>query len=272
MLVGPMMLDGVHDAVFEPEGKLALTGKSRSSDVPLDRRLVVALDVPNVDEAKTLVHRLGDAAKFYKIGLELAFGGGLKLAEELRDQGKWIFLDMKLLDIGNTVEKAVANVARLGFKFLTVHGQDTKTLQAAIDGRGASDLGLLAVTVLTNYTSDDLREQGTLEDTAALTLRRARLAYKLGFDGVIASGYEAEAIRRATSSRFVIKTPGIRPAGSSANDQARVMTPRQAIVNGANYLVVGRPIIHASDPKRIAQQITHDIKAGLDELEHTSKA
>lgn len=248
-----------------------MVGKTRAEDPPLNRRLVVALDLPTVSEARALVNRLGDSVKFYKIGYELAFAGGLKLAEELRDKDNWIFLDMKLLDIGNTVEKGVSAIANLGFKFLTIHGLNSRTLRAAIAGRGGSGLGLLAVTVLTDLSADDLTEQGIPESPAELTVRRAQLAYKLGFDGVIASGHEARAIRAATSEKFIIKTPGIRPEGAAVDDQARVVTPRQAIANGANYLVVGRPIVRASDPKRVAEQITAEIKAELASIGNSRK-
>lgn len=260
------MLDGARNARCEAEENLSSIGATRSLYIPLDRRLVVALDVPHVDEARALVNRLGGSVKFYKIGYELVFGGGLHLVEELQKEDKWVFLDMKLLDIGNTVRKAVANVARLGCKYLTVHAQSSKTLRAAIDARGDSGLGLLAVTVLTDHTSDDLKEQGLLvSDPSELTLRRVKLAFDAGFDGVIASPLDAKAIRQSTSADFVIKTPGVRPPGIAPDDQARVMTPREAIANGANYLVVGRPIIQARDPKRVAEEITADIEAALDE-------
>jgi orotidine-5'-phosphate decarboxylase len=263
------MLDGMRHAEPNAEEQVASRVTSLVRHVPLDRRLVVALDVPTVDDARALVEKLGDAANFYKIGLQLLFAGGLRLAQELRDEGKWIFLDMKLLDIGNTVEKAVANVAKLGFQFLTVHGLDGKTMRAAITGRGDAELRLLAVTVLTNLTASDLCEQGIREeeDPSSLTLRRAKSAFEVGFDGVIASGHDAPSIRDATSKEFVIKTPGIRLPGSPVGDQERAVTPRQAIANGANYLVVGRPIVRASDPKRAAEQITGEIKAQLDEME-----
>lgn len=267
------MLDGMRHAESAAQERLPLTTRLHLSDAPPDRRLVVALDVPNVEAAKALVERLGDSVRFYKIGYELAFGGGLELAMELRDDDKWIFLDMKLLDIGNTVRKAVANIAKLGFKFLTVHGHNTKTLQAAIDGRGDSELGLLAVTVLTDQTSDDLKEQGLpVTDPSTVTLHRAKLAFDLGFDGVIASPFDARAIRRATSSKFIIKTPGIRPVGGAADDQARVMAPRLAIANGADFLVVGRPIIQAPDPRRVAEQITADIETALDDMKRAGNA
>jgi orotidine-5'-phosphate decarboxylase len=260
--VGLMMLDGMRYAESEVEERSSLIGRLQA-DIPLNRRLVVALDVPTVSEARALVDRLGDSVKFYKIGYELAFAGGLQLAEELRKEDKWIFLDMKLLDIGNTVEKGVASIAKLDFQFLTIHGLNTKTLRAAIKGRGESRLKLLAVTVLTDLTVDDLMEQPISVAPEELTVRRAQLAFNLGIDGVIASGHEAQAIRRATSDKFIIKTPGIRPEGTVADDQVRVTTPRQAISNGANYLVVGRPIIRAPDPRRVAEQITDDIRVQL---------
>ena len=235
-------------------------------DPPIDRRLVVALDMPDVEHALGLVKNLGDSVQFYKFGLELILGGGLPLAQELRDQGKWIFLDMKLLDIGNTVEKAVSNVAKQNFKSLTVHGVDKKTMDAAVQGRGDYPLGLLAVTVLTNLTVTDLREQGIAEQPEPLAVRRAKLAYQCGFNGVIASGHEAGPIRRATADDFIIKTPGIRPSGSDKGDQARVMTPTQAIMNGANYLVVGRPITKAHHPRKVAEDIRQEIAEAYQNL------
>jgi orotidine-5'-phosphate decarboxylase len=268
-----MMLDGARYTKCEAEENLSSVSTTRSPGIPLDRRLVVALDVPNIDDARAIVNQLGTSVRFYKIGYELVFGGGLNLVEVLQKEDKWVFLDMKLLDIGNTVKSAVANVARLGCKYLTIHAQSSKTLKAAIDGRGDSGLGLLAVTVLTDHTRDDLKEQDSLiSDPSELTLRRVKLAFNAGFDGVIASPLDAKAIREATSANFVIKTPGVRPAGSDPHDQVRVMTPRQAIANGANYLVVGRPIIQARDPKRVAQEITADIEVALCEIDSLGKA
>lgn len=222
--------------------------------------LIVALDMPNVDEARTLVHSLGDSVTFYKVGLELMFAGGLDLAQELRHQGKRVFLDMKLLDIGTTVERAVSNVTELNLDFLTVHGHDLKTLRAAVNGRGKSDLKLLAVTVLTSLTAEDLKQQGSDLSPADLVVRRARLAHEAGFDGVIASGQEAARIREATSPKFLIVTPGIRLTGSAMDDQERVMTPAHAITAGANHIVVGRPITQADDPKAAAETFQHHIR------------
>ena len=210
-------------------------------------RLIVALDVPTIDDASRLVQELGSDITFYKIGLELVMAGGLDFVHALTGMGKQVFLDMKLLDIANTVERAVANAAELGVSLLTVHGHDQKTLRAAVAGRGNSPLQLLAVTVLTSLNAEDVKEQGCSISPAELVQRRARLAYESGFDGVIASGQEAARIRRGTASDFLIVTPGIRLAGSAMDDQERVMTPDHAISAGADYLVVGRPISHADD-------------------------
>ena len=230
--------------------------------MPADDRLIVALDVPNVVQGLDLVARIGDAAGFYKIGLGMLTGGGLALANELKhDQGKRVFLDMKLLDIGNTVERAVANAAELGLDFLTVHGHDLKTLQAAVAGRGASKLKLLAVTVLTNLSAEDLRQQGSHMTPADLVLHRARLAREAGFDGVIASGQEAARIREAIGPGFLIVTPGIRLSGGTTDDQQRVMTPEHAIAAGADHIVVGRPITEASDPLEAARTFQAHIAA-----------
>jgi orotidine-5'-phosphate decarboxylase len=226
-------------------------------------RLIVALDMPTIEEARRLVAQLGETVSFYKVGLELLFVGGLDLARDLRRQGKRVFLDMKLLDIGNTVERAVANATELDVTFLTVHGHDLKTLRAAVSGRADRKVKLLAVTVLTNLTADDLREQGSTFSPADLVLRRAELAHAAGFDGVIASGQEAARIRAATSPDFLIVTPGIRLIGSTTDDQERVMTPEHAIVAGANHVVVGRPITQADDPKAAAETFVHHIREAV---------
>ena len=216
-------------------------------------KLIIALDVPTLDAARTLVDRLGTSVSCYKVGLELVFSGGLELARELKQAGKRVFLDMKLLDIGHTVERATATAATLGADFLTVHGHDSKTLKAAVAGRGTASLKLLAVTVLTNLDGDDLAEQGTHISPAGLVLKRAQLAFQCGFDGVIASGQEAGQIRLATGPEFLIVTPGIRLPGGAAGDQTRITTPQDALHAGANHLVVGRPVTAASDPKAAAE-------------------
>ena len=241
---------------------MCCTGDAMDRSASTDR-LIVALDVPTVDEARHLVSVLGDTVSFYKIGLELLFVGGLDLARELKSAGQRVFLDMKLLDIGNTVERAVANASEIGADFLTVHGHDTKTLKAAVAGRGEGDLKLLAVTVLTSLADDDLREQGCDLAPADLVLKRAQLARAAGFDGVIASGQEAARIRAATGGAFLIVTPGIRLPGSSTDDQERVMTPDHAIRAGADNLVVGRPITQADDPKAAAAAFVHHIREAI---------
>lgn len=223
-------------------------------------RLIVALDMPTLEEAERLVATLNGTVNFYKVGLELLFSGGLELARVLKAEGKRVFLDMKLLDIGNTVERAVENATEFGVDFLTVHGHDLKTLRAAVTGRGNGRLKLLAVTVMTNLTSDDLTQQGSSMSPPDLVLRRAQLARELGFDGVVASGQEAGRIRNAVGPGFLIVTPGIRLTGSSTDDQERVTTPDHAIAAGADYIVVGRPITQADDPKAVAEAFIHHIR------------
>jgi orotidine-5'-phosphate decarboxylase len=241
---------------------LSLADKGRGmSGNRISDRLILALDVPTAEAAKRLVRQTEASVRFYKIGHELLLGGGIELARALKVEGKSVFLDMKLLDISNTVEKATANVARLGADLLTVHGHDTKTLKAAVAGRGASSLKLLSVTIMTHLTAADLAEQGLRESISDLVLRRARMAHDAGFDGVIASGEEAARIRAATGAGFLIVTPGIRPAGDAKGDQARVMTPAAALAAGADHLVVGRPISAAADPLRAAMAIQDEITA-----------
>ena len=228
-------------------------------------RLIIALDFPDEGAARALVDRLGSSVGFYKIGLELIFGGGLELAKELVAEGKRVFLDTKLLDIGNTVEKATANLAGHGITMLTVHGHDSKTMAAAVRGRdrvcpvSKGGTKLLAVTVMTNLTPQDLAEQTSTMTPSDLVVHRAKLAEAAGFDGVIASGHEAAGVRAAVGDDFLIVTPGIRLAGMEAGDQSRVMTPAQAIAAGATHLVVGRPVNAAEDPNATAEAITAEI-------------
>jgi len=227
------------------------------------RRLIVALDVPSVEEARVLVATLGDSVGTYKIGLELLFSDGFVLAKELADRGCSIFVDAKLLDIEATVERATAAIARMGVAFLTVHALDKKTLQAAVRGRGEAPLKLLGVSVLTNLSASDLVEQGIDHPVQEVVLHRARLAKEAGFDGVIASGHEAASIRKTAGPDFLIVTPGVRPQGTPTEDQARAVTPLKAIAAGADYLVVGRPITRAPDPRAAAEAIVAEIAAVL---------
>lgn len=224
-------------------------------------RLIVALDVPELDDARALVRGLGNAAGFYKIGLELVMRGGLALVAELADAGHRVFLDMKLLDIGNTVERATRNAARSGATFLTVHAHDRKTLQAAASGRAGTGLKVLGVTVLTSLDAADLAEQGITKSPRDLVLERAALARASGIDGIVASAQEAADLRRSVGAGFAIVTPGIRFPDDAAGDQARVMTPEKAIAAGADYLVVGRPITAAASPRAAAERFVAAIAA-----------
>ena len=226
-----------------------------------DPRLIVALDVPNALEGLALADTLGDTVSFYKIGLGMLTGGGLALAIELKEKGKRIFLDMKLFDIPATVEKATRGLAQYGLDFLTVHG-DPHVVRAAVAGRGESATKILAVTILTAMERADLDEclikEGAVHD---LVVERARLAFLAGADGVIASPQEAGLIRGLPEAEGkLIITPGVRMAGGEAGDQKRIATPSQALAEGADYLVVGRPIWQAPAPKIAARRIIADMQ------------
>jgi orotidine-5'-phosphate decarboxylase len=221
-------------------------------------RLIVALDVPSVAAGEAMVGRLGDAVRFYKIGYQLAFAGGLPFAAGLIASGKRVFLDLKLHDIGNTVAKGVESVAQLGATFLTVHAYP-QTMHAAVDARAGSRLRILAVTVLTSYDDADLAAAGYDFTVPELVAERAAQARDIGVDGVVCSAAEAEMLRPALGPGMVLVTPGIRPAVATADDQKRVMTPAAAIAAGADYLVVGRPVIAAPDPKAAADAIVAEI-------------
>ena len=222
-----------------------------------DDRLIVALDVPNLIQGMALVDRLGDSVSFYKIGLGMLTGGGLALAKELKqERGKRVFLDMKLFDIGATIEAAVRGLAQYDLDFLTVHG-DPQVVRAAAEGKAGSDMKILAVTVLTSLDRADL-DANLIKagDIAQITLERAARALEAGADGVIASPQEAAMIRALPQARGkLIVTPGVRPAGTAQGDQKRIATPAQAIADGADHIVVGRPIWQADDPAAAARAI-----------------
>lgn len=225
-----------------------------------DDRLIVALDLPNAIAAGELVEQLGPTVSFYKIGLGMLTGGGLGLARELKDRRKRVFLDMKLFDIGATVEKAVAGLDRLNLDFLTVHG-DPQVVRAAIRGRGDAPTKILAVTILTSLDRGDLDDmlirEGGIQD---LTVERARRALAAGADGLIASPHEAARIRALPQAKGrLIVTPGVRPAGAALGDQKRVATPAQALTDGADHIVVGRPIWAAENPRAAAEAILAEI-------------
>lgn len=227
-----------------------------------DDRLIVALDVPNIVQGMELANRLGDSVSFYKIGLGMLTGGGLALANELKQEhGKRIFLDMKFFDIGATVEAAVRGIAQYDLDFLTVHG-DPHVVRAAKEGAAGSNLKILAVTILTSLDRNDLDASCYKEGAVAdLVLERAGKALTAGADGVIASPQEAALIRALPEAKGkLIVTPGVRPAGADLGDQKRVMTPAEAIRAGVDHMVVGRPIHKAADPAAAARAIIDEIR------------
>jgi orotidine-5'-phosphate decarboxylase len=222
-------------------------------------RLIVALDLPSVAAAEAMVGKLGDAVTFYKIGYQLAYAGGLSFTSALIAAGKQVFLDLKLHDIGNTVAKGVESVAQTGATFLTVHAYP-QTMKAAVEGKKDSTLRILAVTVLTSYDDSDLAAAGYDMSVPELAAARAAQARDMGVDGLVCSAEEAANLRTIVNRSMVLVTPGIRPAGSATGDQKRIMTPAKAIKAGADYLVVGRPVVEAGDPQAAADQIVNEIE------------
>ena len=211
-------------------------------------RLIVALDLSSVEAAQAMVAKLGDAVSFYKIGYQLAYAGGLGYVPALTGAGKRVFLDLKLHDIGNTVAQGVKSVAKSGASFLTVHAYP-QTMKAAVEAR-EGNLRILAVTVLTSYDDADLAAAGYDFTVPELVAERAAQARDIGVDGVVCSAEEAAKIRTIVGAKMALVTPGIRPAGAEAGDQKRIMTPAKAIAAGADYLVVGRPILAARSESR----------------------
>jgi orotidine-5'-phosphate decarboxylase len=221
-------------------------------------KLIVALDLPSVAQAREMVAVLGDSVSFYKIGMELTYAGGLPLAQELAAAGKKVFLDLKLHDIPNTVARATAQVAEMGATFLTVHAYP-QTMRAARSALGGSSLKILAVTVMTSYDDSDLAAAGYAYGVKELVARRAVQAREAGVHGLVLSPEEAPDMRALLGPDMLLVTPGVRPAGADIGDQKRVMTPARAIANGANHLVVGRPITQSPDPRAAALEILAQI-------------
>lgn len=230
------------------------------NDDAMRDRLIVGLDVPTVADAEKVVRELGDSVCFYKIGYQLVFAGGLEFARDLAAEGKKVFLDMKLLDIDNTVAKGVENVARMGMTMLTLHAYP-KAMRAAVEAAQGSGLCLLGVTVLTSMDAADLAEAGYADDPQTLVARRARQAREAGMGGIVCSAAEATAVREIIGPDMAVVTPGIRPAGTDHGDQKRVVTPADAIRNGSSHLVVGRPIIGAVDRQGAAKAILAEMGA-----------
>ncbi len=237
------------------------------SSINARERLILALDLPSVEEAYRLLDRAGDSVLFVKVGLELFATAGPDIIDKILARGKRVFLDLKFLDIEETVRRATAKVAEMGADFLTIHA-NRKALRAAVEGRSQGGPGgrlkLLAVTVLTNFDTQDLREMGIQVGVAELVTARAKLAAEVGCDGVVASGEEPGSIRKQVGHQFLIVTPGIRPLAQDTHDHARVTTPSQAIHAGSDYLVVGRPIRDAADPRAAAEAIVTEMQAAFD--------
>ncbi|MGA2193280.1 MAG: orotidine-5'-phosphate decarboxylase [Nitrospirota bacterium] len=230
-----------------------------AKDIPVEERLIFALDVPTVEEAKNLVEELGDSVRFYKLGLEIFMAGGYyELIRWLRDRDKKVFVDLKFFDVPETVRSAVRQLKGRGVSFVTVHGNES-ILKAAVEEK--NDLGILAVTVLTSLDENDIKDLGfKIKSIKSLVLSRAKRALEAGCDGVISSGLEASELRESFGGQFIIITPGIRPV-KNIDDQKRTVDVEEAFKNGADYIVVGRPIKKAPDRKLAAQEIQRRIAA-----------
>jgi orotidine-5'-phosphate decarboxylase len=225
-----------------------------------DERLYVALDLPSISEARAMVQTLGDAIESYKVGLQLLPLGGAEFGQELKAMGKNVFYDFKLHDIGATVEKATRSISGLGADLLTVHARPD-VMASAARGRGDSDLKILGVTVLTSLDKQALLDIGYHDSAEDLVMRRVEQALEAGIDGVVSSPLEAAKIRRAVPESFLVVTPGIRMAGGDKGDQKRISTPRNALQDGASYIVVGRPITMAEDPRKAAMQVLENMRS-----------
>jgi len=230
-------------------------------------RLIVALDFDSADAAVRLVEQLEGLVSFFKVGMELQLAEGMKPVDYLISKGKKVFLDLKYFDVPETVERAVRRAASLGVTFLTIHGPG-RNVEAAVRGRGESALKLLSVTVLTSLDACDIQEMGYPCSVEDLVLFRAKKAVEAGCDGVIASGVEAAKIRTAVGNKLLIVTPGIRPQGMPKQDQKRAVEPSEAIRAGADYLVVGRPITHQTDPYGAAQSVLNEMEGAFAQLAH----
>jgi len=220
--------------------------------------LIIALDVESAADARALVRALGNSTSFYKVGLELYTAAGMDFARELIAEGKQVFVDLKLYDIGETVKRATAQVARSGAMFLTVHAQD-QVVRAAVEGKVDSELGILAVTVLTSFDQNDIQRDGCAEPLSAVVDRRVRTAVKAGAEGIVCSALDVARVRQIAGPEITLVTPGVRSPGAGKGDQKRVATPAEAIRNGADYLVIGRQVTRAADPNAEVERILDEI-------------
>jgi len=228
----------------------------------IEDRLIVALDFDSAERAVELVEKLDGLVSFFKVGMELQLAEGMKPVNYLISKGKKVFLDLKYFDVPQTVERAVRRAASLGVTFLTIHG-NRKNVEAAVRGRGSADLKLLAVTVLTSLDAYDIQDLGFKCSVEELVIHRAKGAAEEGCDGVIASGQEVKRIREVVGQKLLIVTPGIRPEGFPKQDQKRAVTPQDAILAGADYLVVGRYITTNSDPRGAAERVLEEMRQGF---------
>ncbi len=232
-------------------------------DIPLNQRIILALDVESADQAKELVKKTESHINFYKVGLQLFMSSWFEIVDWLRDRGHKVMVDLKFFDIPETVKLAVAQLNNRGVTFATIHGNDP-IIRAAVEAKG--DLALLAVTVLTSFGQEDMEAMGMTKSIEDLVYFRAKRALELGCDGVVSSGMEAKRLRDKLDSKLLIVTPGIRPGVNLYNeqdDQQRIVTARQAIIDGVDYLVVGRPISKAADPIKVISALQEEIKQGL---------
>ncbi len=224
----------------------------------MNNPIIIALDLESADEARALVRNIGGACRFYKVGLELYAAAGRSFVEELLGEGNQVFLDLKMYDIGETVKRAVAQVAKLGAQFLTVHSVP-QVMRAAMEGASGTQLKLLAVTVLTSLDDDDLHEMGVASSVAELVEKRVRQTVEAKVHGLVCSPLEVAKVRQMTGPDTILVTPGVRSAGAAVGDQKRVATPKQAIASGASYLVIGRQVTRASDPAGEVNRILTEI-------------
>ncbi len=231
-------------------------------NIPLEKRIILALDVPTVEEAQETVKRFEKKIRFYKVGLQLFLAGWFNIVDWILDRDLEVFIDLKFFDVPQTVKLAVEQIRDRGISFATVHGND-EIMKAAAAAKG--DLKILAVTVLTSLDEGDLRDLGFKCSVEDLVLSRARRALEIGCDGVISSGLEAARLRKHLGRKFLVVTPGIRPVRNTTDDQKRVVTVKEAFLNGADHVVIGRPIRNASDPDELLDRLYIDIKEALQE-------
>lgn len=234
--------------------------KNRSKSIPLDKRIIFALDVESPEEAKEWVLKLEDSVKFFKVGLQLFLGGGFEMVDWIVKRGLEVMVDLKFFDVPQTVASAVSQLKNRGISLTTVHGNDA-ILRAAVEAK--HDVKILAVTALTSLDDADLKDLGFGCSTEELVLSRARRSLEIGCDGVVSSGLEAPKLRKSLGQRFLVIVPGVRPVANREDDQKRIVDVRSAFENGADYVVIGRPLRQAADPLKLVKEMQADVTLGL---------